>query len=387
MKLAFFSNYLNHHQLPLCMGFYNNPNIEFLFVACEQIPDYRKDMGYEDMNHYPFVVRAYENDAEAMNIAETYDVVIFGGAPVRYLKERMKNNKLTFRFSERLFKLGTWRRFIPTTRKKIYDGYIKYKNKNLYVLGASAYTAHDLVICGFKKDKCFRWGYFPKVIDQDVNNLFELKAENEVTKILYAGRLIPLKHVIDTVKSVHNLVLQGKKVEFTIIGDGESKQIIQEYIEQNNLTKQIKILPFMSPNAVREYMDHADIYVFGSNFYEGWGAVVNEAMNSACSVVVSHSVGSAAFIINNRSNGCIYEFANIEQLTRILAELVEDKELRRKLGENAYNTVRTMWSAENAVNRFCILCDTIIQNKDYRTLFENGPCSLSPIHKNNWMKE
>lgn len=387
MKIAFFSNFLNHHQLPMCLSFCENEQIEFKFVACTEVPEYRKNMGYADLNkEYPFVVCAYEDEAAAMEIAETYDVVVLGDAPVKYLEKRMEKNLLTFRFAERSFKKGLWRRFIPRTRKKIQVGYTNYKKKNLYVLGASAYTAHDLVICGFPEDKCFRWGYFPETVEQNLDDLFKLKQENSVPQILYAGRLLPLKHVMDTVKAVHNLVRNGKKVHFTIIGDGESKQEITEYIENNNLTEYFTLLPFMSPEEVRGYMDKSDIYVFGSTFYEGWGAVVNEAMNSACSVVVSHAVGSAAFLINHKENGYIYEFANVEQLTACLSELAENSELRRKIGENAYKTVRTMWSAENAVTRFYKLCNVLLENNDYKGLYADGPCSLAPVYKNNWFK-
>lgn len=386
MKIAFFSNFLNHHQLPLCQEFLNQKDVEFVFVACQKISEERLQMGYKNMNEYPFVLRAYEDQKTAMEIAVTYDVVVLGDAPVRYLEARMKKNLLTFRFAERSFKKGLWRRFIPRTRKKIQEGYTDYKNKNLYILGASAYTAHDLVICGFNKEKCFKWGYFPKVEEKNLDELFNLKNENKVPRILYAGRLLPLKHVMDTVKAVHNLVLQGKNVHFTIIGDGESKQEIVEYIKDNKLTEQIKILPFMSPEKVREHMDESDIYVFGSNFYEGWGAVVNEAMNSACAVVVSHSVGSAAFLINHKKNGFIYEFANVDMLTQRLCELVDNSVLRRQLGTEAYKTVQSLWSAENAVNRFCKLCNILSENKEYRDLYKNGPCSLAPIYKNNWFK-
>ena len=128
MKIAFFSNFLNHHQLPLCQALYNTEGVEFLFVACERIPADRLKMGYEDMNEeYPFVIRAYEDQVIAEKIAVEYDVVIFGACPTNYLALRMKEDKLSFRFCERSLKKGRWRRFIPRTRKKIHEGYTKYK--------------------------------------------------------------------------------------------------------------------------------------------------------------------------------------------------------------------------------------------------------------------
>lgn len=375
MKIAFFSNFLNHHQLPLCTAFFHMDDVEFIFVACERIPEDRLKMGYEDMNtKYSFVVRAYEDEGLAYTLAEECDAVIFGACPTKYIAHRMKDNKLSFRFCERSLKKGTWRRFIPQTRKKIYEGYTKYKNKKLYILGASSYAASDLALCGFDKSKCFEWGYFPAVEKKDIEAVFAKKRENKVPAILYAGRLLPLKHVIDTVKAVHNLQMQNINAHFTIIGEGECAEDIKAYIVKNGLKDSVTMLPFMSPENVRKYMDNADVFVFGSNFYEGWGAVVNEAMNSACAMLVSHAVGSAAYLIRNDENGYIYKFADIDELTEKLAALICDREKRERFGTEAYKTVTELWTAEVAAERFIALCKAIENSEDYQGLYEVGPC-------------
>ena len=61
MKLTFFSNFLNHHQLPLCKEFIKHVGEQnFRFVSSERIHEERAKMGYEDMNvKYPFFVRSY----------------------------------------------------------------------------------------------------------------------------------------------------------------------------------------------------------------------------------------------------------------------------------------------------------------------------------------
>lgn len=124
MKIVFYSNFLNHHQLPLCMEFIKREDIQFTFVATEKIPQERLDMKYEDMNKkYSFVLCSYENfknEKKALELAESADIVIIGSAPSYYIENRLKkNNKLTFRFCERSLKKGTWRRFIPKTYQKI----------------------------------------------------------------------------------------------------------------------------------------------------------------------------------------------------------------------------------------------------------------------------
>ena len=106
MKVTFFSNFLNHHQLPFCLAMCKLTDNNFTFVATEKIPRERLDMGYADMNSaYPFVLRAYESEVaeqEAMKLALESDVIITGSAPEKYTVSRIEQHKLTFRYSERI---------------------------------------------------------------------------------------------------------------------------------------------------------------------------------------------------------------------------------------------------------------------------------------------
>ncbi|MBE5741948.1 MAG: glycosyltransferase family 4 protein [Clostridiales bacterium] len=389
MKIAFFSNFLNHHQLPLCEEFNKKQDVEFVFVATEPISQDRLDMGYADMNkQYSFVLRSYEEGAEekAMKIAEEFDVVIFGAAPLKYLEKRMQKDKLTFYFCERPLKKGYWRRFIPITRRKLNNAFIKFKNKPLYLLGASAYASYDLKLCGFNEKKCFKWGYFPKIETKNLTKLLSLKNNNNKVEILYAGRILKLKRVIDFVKAVKILVCEGESnLHFTIIGDGEEKNNIEKYIADNKIDKYITILPFKTPSEVRCFMEGADIYVFGSDFNEGWGAVVNEAMNSACALVVSHAVGSVPYLIKNGDNGLIYQCGKVEEIARNLKILIENKKLRDQIGENAYKTITKHWTAEVAATRLIAVAEKIQQGET--PFFEEGVCSCATPIKNYWIKK
>ena len=390
MKIAFFSNFLNHHQLPLCREFSGKEGVEFIFVATEPIPKDRLDMGYENMNEkYDFVLRAYESQAlqqQAENLTRECDIMILGSAPLSYLEIRMSENKSAFYFTERVLRKGYWRRFIPTTRKKINAGYVRYKDNPLYILGASAYTSYDLKLCGFDPDKCFKWGYFPEVRACGVDHLLQKKRENSCVEILYAGRLLNLKSVLDTVKALNLLVKNGvTNFRFTIVGDGEQKPKIESYVKKHHMEEYIRILPFVPANEVREYMDRADIYVFSSNMFEGWGAVVNEAMDSACAMVVSHAVGSAPYLIENGKNGLIYPCGNVKKLAEALNSLISDASYREALAIEAYKTITEEWTAKMAADRLLQLYSSIKSGNVPASPFEAGICSRAEALKNNWI--
>ena len=385
MKITFFSNFINHHQLPLCKAFLERDNVEFTFVATEPIPNERKVMGYRD-GFDAYILRTYEsseNYEKARKLCVDCDVMIFGSAPLEYLDMRMAKNKPTFYYTERILRKGYYRRFIPTTRRKINRAYINYKDKNLYILCSSAYASYDLKLCGFNENKCFTWGYFPEVIKYDEEELFR-KKQNEKVEILYAGRLIKLKRVADVIKALKKLESKGvNNFHLTIIGDGDDKPLLQKLVNKTNLSKYVTFLPFMSPEEVREYMLKSNVYVFSSNMFEGWGAVINEALNSGCAVVASHYPGAVPTLIKNGENGLIYPCANINALEGALQKVIEDKDLTLSLGKKGYETMLG-WNAEVAVDRFIYMCENIDLNIN---VFKNGILSISKPLKNDWINK
>ena len=87
-------------------------------------------------------------------------------------------------------------------------------------------------------------------------------------------------------------------------------------IKKYHLQNCVSLCGSLSPEKVREYMVKSQIFLFTSDYNEGWGAVLNEAMNSACAVIASHAIGSVPFLINNKKNGLIYQNGQMEDLYR-----------------------------------------------------------------------
>ena len=69
------------------------------------------------------------------------------------------------------------------------------------------------------------------------------------------------------------------------------------------------------------------IHLFTSNHLEGWGAVVNEAMNSGCAEVGNSQVGAIPYLIKHKQNGLIYKEGSYEDFLACVLSLFEEKEL------------------------------------------------------------
>jgi len=381
MKLVFVSNFLNHHQIELCNELHKELGDNFHFVATEDLPEERKILGYEEMNEkYPFVIQSYLNDSQfnkAKTLIEEAEAVIIGSAANEYFELRRKTGKLIIRYSERLFKKGTYRRFIPTTRRKIKNNFFK-DYPHMIILAASAYLAYDISLMNIK-NPVLKWGYFPEFIPKA--KAFK-KEDNKTVNLLWVGRLIDWKKPFDAIKVAKKLNNECIEFILEIIGTGPLYEKIQKRIIKNGLAKNVTLLGSMTPEKVREHMKKSDIFLFTSNFQEGWGAVLNEAMNSGCAIVVNKAIGSAPFLVKNRHNALMYNNNDFKGLYNNVKELIYDETLRENLGNSAYTTIAEEWNAKIAAKRLINITKQYLENKQIENVYETGICSPAPIISN-----
>ena len=378
MKITFYSNFLTHHQLPFCLEMYKKYDKDFKFVSMEKINQERISLGYKDMdNDYPFVLKAYESKEkynEATKLAVDSDIVIAGSTPTDdYIKERLKQDKITFRYYARIFYNGVLSIFDFENSKKVYDRHLKYKkNKNLYLLCASSYGPNDFNELGMYKNKCFKWGYFPETKIYNVEDLLKQK-ENEKIEIIWVGRFIKEKHPEYVVKLAQKLKEKNYNFEIKMIGNGELLEKTKSQIEKYNLTNQIKLVGAVKSDKVRSYMEKANIFICTSDKNERWGVVLNEAMNSGCAVIAYKGIGGVPFLIKNNENGLAY--TSLDDFYKKTMKVMDDKALREKLSKNAYKTISEVWTAKVAVQNFEKLVKSIIDGKPNPV--KEGPASTA----------
>ena len=378
MKITLISNYLNHHQLPICLEMIKN-GVDFRFVATEPVPENRLQLGYDDMNKkYDFVVRAYEDEDEAFQLGLNSDIVIIGSADKKYIKERLKLKKMTFRYSERIYKDG----FNLKTWLSVLKNYAFFE-RNVYLLCASAYTAYDYYLSFAYKNKTIKWGYFPEIYHIDINELMKCKQNNKKIEILWVGRFIDWKHPEKAILVAKRLKEDNYDFSLKMVGIGDQFDTIKKMIDDYKLNDYVKLTGSVNNKEVRKYMKQANIYLFTSDYNEGWGAVLNEAMNSGCAIIGSQAIGSVPFLIKNNHNGFIYDNDNFEDLYDKVKTIIDDKKLAFNFGKKAYETVFETWNAKNAVSKFLELVKKIEGKKDINE--KNGPCSIAKPISNKKM--
>lgn len=411
MKIVFVSNYINHHQIPFCRAMYGKKGVDFCFIQTEPMEEERVRMGWQAVTQLPYLKLYYIEPEACRQLIMTAEVVLFGGCDEEsYITDRLRAGRPVIRISERLYKEAQWKAISPRGLLKKYKDHVRYRKAQVYLLCAGAYVTDDFHIIRAYPDKMYRWGYFPEKKEYDLDQLWKGKgcetkaAGGPVPRLFWAGRFIDWKHPELAVYTAKHLKDAGISFHLDMAGGGQMEAEISGLVERLGVSDAVSLLGFCTPQEVRSLMERADIYLMTSNRKEGWGAVVNEAMNSGCAVIADHMAGAVPYLIRHGENGLIYRDGDKEGLFAAAEALARDRTYCRRLGEEAYRTITEVWNAENAADRLMELMaklglagpdispagediissepgknDKTRERRDGLKPGQSGPCSPAPV--------
>lgn len=381
MKIVFIGDNLSIHQKPLSDRLFSLLGENYLFVGTKPMAQERINMGWIDYTKdspYALCV-TNENKKYVEKKIDDADAVIIGAAKTLWVKKRLKDNKLVFRYQERPIKgTGIFNRFNPKTIVGLFRSSVIWQRKNYHLLAASAYAYNDFSKFFCFKNRAWKFGYFVEPIQTHF-----LKRNNNVVQISWIGRMITWKRCEMVLKAARFLKLQGIAVHFTIIGQGPLEENIKSKAHEWGLDGDITFLNSKSNQEVRELLKQSDIHLITSDSNEGWGVVTNEALSAGCCVISSKQTGSAPFLIKHRKNGLLFNVNKQKQLNRLIKEAILNEELRNELGQNAIETMSKTWSPKNAAERFVGLVAWLQKekNEEEDLIDLQGPCSPAKITK------
>lgn len=369
MKVVFVSNYINHHQIPFCSCMREYLHENFYFIQTEPMEEERVKMGWtQDLSSLPYLHLFYEEEFFCRKLIAESDIVLFGGVDDEsYIKDRLREGKIVVRLSERLYKTGQWKAVSPRGLVQKYKDHVRYRKAPVYLLCCGGYVASDFHLVHAYPHKMFKWGYFPAFVKQDVDRLLEKKKdrrsrEGKVT-LLWAGRFIGWKHPEMAILAAERLKKEHISFTLKMVGGGEMEDQLIRLVQEKGLTKEVHFTGYQKPEEVRRHMEEADIFLFTSDYEEGWGAVLNEAMNSCMAVVANVGIGAVPFLIKPDVNGMIYPNGRFEIFYKKLTTLIQNETIMENLAREAYETICNDWNAEKAAERLLIFLQGLSAGK------------------------
>lgn len=202
------------------------------------------------------------------------------------------------------------------------------------------------------------WGEMPniRVIPNAANFIAQKYSGCSEKRVIAVGRL-------DYQKSFDRLIVVWEKVHekmpdwrLDIFGQGEWKEMLQGMIDERGLQDCVR-LNGPTKDIGKEYAESSMLVM--SSHYEGFPMVMIEAMACGLPAVCFDFKCGPRDIIEEGENGLIVRDGDVEGLAEAIVRLMEDEELRKRMGENAKKVVET-YSEEKVMRKWVSLYEEII---------------------------
>lgn len=146
--------------------------------------------------------------------------------------------------------------------------------------------------------------------------------EKREKQLLFVGSLIKRKGVQNLLEAMIIVNRMSPEYELLIVGEGDQKQTLVEYVQNNDLSSVVKFLGTQSQSQVGELMRKSKLLILPS-FEEGQGVVLVEALASGTPCIGSN-VGGIPDVISP-DVGYLFEPGDSNQLVKAIIHFIENE--------------------------------------------------------------
>lgn len=180
-----------------------------------------------------------------------------------------------------------------------------------------------------------------KIIANGVNisEITYLDPSDNFSDVLYAGRLIPEKHVDLLIKAMSKVTETHPYARCFIVGEGPSRIKLEQLVNSYQLDKNITFMDFLdNQEDLYRLMKSSSVFVLPSE-REGFGIVLIEANACGLPVITMNNPMNAAKDLITSDNGCVIN-NNADNLAKIINYYIEEglnRDMRNSCRQYAKN--------------------------------------------------
>jgi len=221
---------------------------------------------------------------------------------------------------------NTTRSILSKIAVKNYDLFIGTKTLNKFdkIIAITKWEIPYLLKLGIKKEKI---NYIPNGIPEEFFRLKKLVKEEN--KILFLGRISPIKDLEVLIKSLSSI--KDKSIKLEIVGPSEENYLkqLKEIVNKLNLEKRVKFSkPIYDLKEKIKKIDSAKIFILPSK-REAMPQSLIEAMARGKIVITSDNPGSKE-IVTNEKNGYLFKVGSSKDLTEKLNQALSKNNIQIK---------------------------------------------------------
>lgn len=193
--------------------------------------------------------------------------------------------------------------------------------------------SEELVRLGKEADPHTEFVCIPNGVETKRFTPIERPANPQV-RVLFIGRLIPRKGFHRVVRALPEVRRLAKvPFEIEVVGTGAHRPELDALAEDLGVSDLIRYVGLVPYGQLEQSYQYADIFVLTS-LSEGMPSVILEAMGCGLPVIAS-DVGGNNEIVHEGENGYLIKGDDVELIARRLAELINNKVLREKMGQRS----------------------------------------------------
>jgi colanic acid/amylovoran biosynthesis glycosyltransferase len=182
------------------------------------------------------------------------------------------------------------------------------------------------------------------------------KTEEEKLIILFCGRFSEKKGLLYALKAVSEVIKSFCSIEFRIIGDGELRQEVDDYVKSANISEWVKLLGVKSHDEVIKELNNADIFLHPSvtasdgDSEGGAPTIILEAQAAGLPVVSTFHADIPEVVIDGKT-GFLVKERDVLAIAEKLEYLLMNQELWQGLGKNGREHMRRNYDISKEVEK------------------------------------
>ena len=212
--------------------------------------------------------------------------------------------------------------------------FLRKDTVNAFKISKSIAVIHNFVDCN----------EFRPTRNESVRRRF---AEPDEKLIVHVSNFRKVKN-IPTVVEVFERVSQTCKSKLLLIGDGPEAEAVKRMVEERGLDEMVIFLG--DRESVADILPAGDVFLLPSE-HESFGLSALEAMSSGVPPVTSN-IGGLHEVIQEGETGYLRDPHDVEGMSEIVVNLLEDDELRSRVGFKARESAKRDFGRDKIVDEY-----------------------------------
>jgi glycosyltransferase involved in cell wall biosynthesis len=183
-----------------------------------------------------------------------------------------------------------------------------------FILAMGSQGAEWFRNCGYSGETVFPYAY----ITEKPAPCERQRVDSPDFRLLFVGQLIHRKGIDVLLRALAGL--KGVNWRLDAVGGGKEENTLRRLAAVSGIDERVDFAGPVAYSRIGEYMSRADLLVLPSRF-DGWGAVVNEALMAGLPAICSDRCGARDIVQASRS-GSVFRSESVESLAKALAAAI-----------------------------------------------------------------